>query len=80
MNLNYEKENKMLSPTLRQYVGMANRVTKEIQRYYLRLFEGNTQQALRNNYNAQQIACGFDMSIHFQNLMSAGADMHVLDI
>lgn len=60
----------MLSPTLRQYVGMANRVTKEIQRYYLRLFEGNTQQALRNNYNAQQIACGFDMSIHFQNLMS----------
>ena len=72
MNLDYEKENK-LSGSMRQTLSMPNRVTKQDQSHFLRLFTGNEQRALRNNLNAAEIATGYIPYVHCSNLITGVA-------
>lgn len=68
MNLDYEKDNPLLSPTLRAYVGATNRITKHDQKSYLRLATGEELNALENNLKASEMATGFTY-LNYSNLM-----------
>lgn len=70
MNFDYEKENSRLPMTMRKVLGVANRVTKQNQFVFLRLFTGMEQRAIQNNLNASEIATGFVPHIHYSNLMT----------
>nr|DAO85738.1 MAG TPA: portal protein [Caudoviricetes sp.] len=70
MNFDYEKENIRLPLTLRKVLGVSNRVTKQNQFVFLRLFSNTEQRAILNNLNASEIATGFVPHIHYSNLMT----------
>lgn len=70
MNFDYEKDNKKLPMSLRQFLAMPNRVTKQDQSHFLRLFAGNEQRAIRNNLNAAELASGFIPQIHYSNVIT----------
>lgn len=73
MNLDYEKENRLLPDTLRLLLGQRNRVTKAVEYDYLRLLDADTRLAVLNNYNAFDVATGFSQSVHYTNLMTGTA-------
>lgn len=73
MNLDYEKENKRLSGSLRQTLAIPNRITKQDQSHFLKLFSGNEQRAIRNNLNAAEIATGYLPYVHHSNLITGVA-------
>ncbi len=70
MNFDYEKENIRLPLTMRKVIGIQNRVTKQNQQTFLRMFTGSEQMAIQNNLNASEIATGFIPHVHYSNLMS----------
>ena len=72
MNLDYEKETK-LSGSMRHTLSIPNRITKQDQSHFLRLFTGNEQRALRNNLNAAEIGTGYLPYVHCSNLISGVA-------
>ena len=56
--------------SMRKVLGVQNRVTKQNQFVFLRMFKGTEQRAIQNNLNASEIATGFIPHIHYTNLMS----------
>ena len=71
--LDYEKTNKYLPESLRQFVGATNRISTIDYRAFLPMYQGIEQLAVFNNQTAAEFASGFVYSLNYMYLRSGVA-------
>ena len=71
--LDYEKTNKYLPESLRQFVGATNRISTVDYRAFLPMYQGIEQLAVFNNQTAAEFASGFVYSLNYMYLRSGVA-------
>lgn len=76
--IDYEKTNKYLPQSLREFVGATNRMMRQNFNQFIYMYEGLEQMAVYNNRLAAEFASGFN-DLNYQNLRS-GACSRLLDI